>query len=69
MKVKLLNNGGFLGFGKTKFPVIVEGSFHKEDIGRKAHFKVSASELKRIGGRFVPDCGLNFTTDEAEEAE
>ncbi len=68
MKVKLLNNGGFVGFEKTKFPVIVEGSFHEENITQKAHFKVSASELKRIGGRFVPDCGLNFTTDEAEKA-
>jgi len=69
MKVKLLNNGGFLGMGKVKFPVIVEGTEAVED-GEVIGYDILGSELIRVLARedaFEPDMFYTFLTslDEA----
>lgn len=71
MKVKLLNNGGFYGLGMVRFPVEVEAVFYarNQKTKEKAHYKVSSSELFRVGASraaFRDDVEYNFLTNEVE---
>ncbi|AUT98744.1 hypothetical protein [Morganella morganii] len=65
MKVKLLNNGGFIfSLGGIKFPVVVEASNYR-DVG----FDVLGDELIKAGGIpdiITPDDDYFFTNDECE---
>lgn len=71
MKIKFLNNGGFYGLGMVNFTVEVEAVFYprNQEKKEKAHYKVSSSELFRVGasrGAFRDDGEYNFLTNEVE---
>lgn len=69
MRIKILNDGGFVGFKGVYFPALVDAEFFVGADGRLPHFNVSAPELKRIGARYIPSSGLGFTLDEIEVVE
>ena len=60
MRIKLLNNGGYGGFGAVKFPVEVETRNCKlEEIEPKVYI-VGYDELKRIGANVAVSSRLHF---------
>lgn len=63
MKIKLLNDGGFIGLGNVNFPAEVEAIY------RNGRYKVSRDELVRVGGLaqcFAIDDLWNFFSSEVE---
>lgn len=73
MKVKLLNDAGYLACESIEFPVIVEADRYTGNPDRPIVF-VSCSELMRVGGdaRILDDetlAELVFINDEFEVIE
>jgi hypothetical protein len=71
MKIKLLNDGGFVGMELVEFPVEVEAVFYdcNQKTKEKSHYKVSSSELFRVGssrGSFREGNEYNFLIEEVE---